>query len=190
MNSYKFLAIIIIASSLIIFADNKDTIPSSSNANITGKIHHDTKFIVGDNEQEYTYTLNAYSTSFSGTATMTGFQKGLSEGGALLTLHYLSNNDVEKFYNMFANAKQCPARFFNQHAQQKVLLAASDHVAQVLKNWDITDYRNTDNWEEFTIVGRCVEKLNNAQRYGKTVMMPDGYFANCRFIVVEDVQRY
>ncbi len=146
-------------------------------------------FQISQDENYFRYELEENVVDFKGVAAMTGRNGGMQEGGALLTLHMLSNQSFGIFSKTYAQSGHCPAPFFNQYAEQKVLLATSLAIQKKIVAWDLPNYQFSRLWEKFLIRGQCVKRLQYGRFDGYDVQIHDAYFANCRFILVNDLYR-
>lgn len=140
-----------------------------------------------DYEDHFRYELDSNPITLDGVAAMTGRGKGIKEGGALLTLHMLSHPSAELFDRTYGRSKNCPAPFFNKHANQKILFAANNIIEEQIINWNLRDYRESDRWEDFSIKGHCIKGLKEAKLDGETVFLNPSFFNNCRFVLVNEL---
>jgi hypothetical protein len=144
------------------------------------------RFKIEQDGHKFEYELGPMNV-FSGVLTMTGAQRGISEGGAMLTLHYLSHADRDKFRRTYAG-EQCPAPFFNGHARQRILIPASAQISKKLRAIDFDDYRNSTQWRDFSLRGQCVISAPVAEINGRKVGFPRNMFDNCLTMVVTGIE--
>ena len=118
----------------------------------------------------------------SGALTMTGAQAGASEGGAVLTLHYLTDDAVAEFRSTQSPAT-CPAPFFNRYARQRILIPATPEVERQLRAIELPDFRQVASWRPFALRGYCVRSAPVIQKDGQPAAMPTNMFDNCLTMV-------
>ena len=145
-------------------------------------------FIVSDNKHYFEYELASERKVLRGIATITQKQRGIKEGGALITLHYFDDKAAQKFTAKHAGTKQCPAPFFNRHAQQKILLASDPKIAAQLTSWKNGAYKNVAGWQDFKLIGRCLTQTVKAEVKGKPVALPRNFHSNCLTFHVDTVE--
>jgi len=141
-----------------------------------------------NNNHLFRYKLDDDSLILKGTATMTGVQEEGREFGALMALHMLTASSAEEFDKTIGRSNSCPASFFNRHADQKILFASNKSIEQKILDWDINDYRSASQWQDFTIKGRCIEKLIDGKLNGEDAELNPAYFKNCQFILVDELE--
>ena len=145
-------------------------------------------FEVSEADSRFQYELEEELLTLDAVAAMTGKNGGIKEGGALLTVHLLSHQAADKFAQTYGRSGHCPAPFFNQHADQKILVAASPAIEDKIVSWDLPDYRISSTWENFTIRGQCIKRLKRGKLDGEEVQIHESFFSNCRFILVNELE--
>jgi len=145
-------------------------------------------FTVSDNKHYFQYELSSQREVLRGIVTMTDKQRGISEGGALVTLHYFDDKAAKKFTEKYAGTKQCPAPFFNRNAKHKILMASDPQVAAKLKAWKNRAYKDVSGWQDFKIIGQCLTKTVKAEINGETVYPPSNFYDNCLTFHVDSVE--
>ena len=123
----------------------------------------------------------------TGVLAMTGAQRGIREGGAVLTLHYLSHSDRDDFRRSYGDG-QCPAPFFNRHAKQRILIPANAQISKKLRMFDLDDYRDSNQWRDFSLRGQCVVSAPVAEINGRQVGFPRNMFDGCLTMVVTGIE--
>lgn len=141
------------------------------------------RFTVSDSRYRFEYELDRHETSVDGILTMTGAQDGVSEGGAILTLHYLSSSAVETFKRTHANPDKCPAPFFNRHAERRILIPATPAIERQLRRIDFPNYQHTADWRRFTVRGHCIRSAPVVSRDGEPGRLPRNMFDACLTMV-------
>ncbi|MEO1142507.1 MAG: hypothetical protein AAFW66_09210 [Pseudomonadota bacterium] len=147
----------------------------------------DNKYSISGKDYEFVFAVDKKPRVFKGVAVMTGFNRGIKEGGFLLTLHSISNKSSRKFQKKYGKSNRCPAPFFNRHAHQKLLLAANANVERDLLSWSVPDYRKSEFWQNYKIKGRCARKLLSGKNSDVRLNMHRAYFKRCRIVVVDEV---
>ena len=145
-------------------------------------------FEVSEADNHFQYELEEDFLTLDAVAAMTGKNSGIREGGALLTVHLLSHQAADKFAETYGQSGHCPAPFFNQHADQKILIAASPAVEAKIRAWDLPDYQLSSTWENFTVRGQCIKRLKQGKLDGEEVQIHESFFSNCRFILVNELE--
>lgn len=145
-------------------------------------------FIVSDAKHHFEYQLSSERKVLRGVATITQSQRGVKNAGALKTLHYFNDKSALKFTQKYAGTKQCPAPFFNRHAQQKILMASDPSVAAKIKAWENRAYKDVSGWEDFKLTGRCLTKTLKAEVKGKPVLLPSNLHRKCLTFHVEAIE--
>ena len=140
------------------------------------------RFVVSNDRYRFEYSLEARETTTSGALTMTGAQAGVSEGGAALTLHYLTDDSVSD-YRRNQNPRTCSAPFFNRYAKQKILIPASPAIERQLRAVEIPNYQDVASWRPFTLRGYCIRAAPVIQKDGQPAQMPGNMFDNCLTMV-------
>jgi hypothetical protein len=143
-------------------------------------------FVVSDDRHTFVYDLDQRETETRGVLTMTGAQAGVREGGAVITLHYLSDDAAEHFRRNHGKGA-CPAPFFNRHAHQRILIPATPAVEAALRKVNFEDYRVSADWRGFSVRGRCVRGLNDGKRDGLAIQMPRNMFNDCMTMVATGI---
>ncbi len=146
-------------------------------------------FEVSQAGSRFRYELEEEFLTLDAVAAMTGKNSGIREGGAVLTVHLLSHQAADKFAETYGRSGHCPAPFFNQHADPKILIPASPAVEANIAAWDLPDYRISSTWENFTIRGQCIKRLKQGRLEGEDVQIHESFFNNCRFILVNELER-
>lgn len=145
-------------------------------------------FTVSDAKHYFEYQLSAERKVLRGIATMTGSQRGVKDGGAIITLHYFDDKSAAKFTQKYAGTRQCPAPFFNRHAKQKLLMASNPDIAAELKAWKNGAYKDVSGWQDFKLTGRCLTKTIKAEIKGKPVLLPRNFHSKCLTFHVEAIE--
>ncbi|WP_152553892.1 hypothetical protein [Endozoicomonas elysicola] len=181
----KFFVVILIAVAAFYFykSDQPEII-------IYDGITSENIFEVSGSDSRFQYELEEGFISIDAVAAMTGTNGGLKEGGALLTVHLLNHQAVNKFTETYGQSGLCPAPFFNQYADQKILVAASSVIGEKIASWNLPDYRMSSTWENFTIQGQCIKRLKYGELDGEEMQIPDSFFNNCRMILVNELEHY
>jgi hypothetical protein len=142
------------------------------------------RFKVADKKHHFEYELDSAETTYQGVLTMTSDQAGISEGGVVKTLHYLSDDDASNFKRVYGKG-MCPAPFFNQHAKQRLLIPIDASVEENLSKIDFEDYRDSSKWRNFKMTGYCIQSAPLLEVDGKPVQPPSNMFDDCLSIVVK-----
>jgi hypothetical protein len=145
--------------------------------------HASGRFTVGDGRFRFDYELDRAETRIEGVLTMTGEQLGVSEGGAVLTLHYLSNGALDSFKRTYGASSKFPAPFFNRHAERRILIPATPAVERRLRRIDFPDYRSTADWRRFELRGFCIRSAPVVSLNGKPGRLPINMFDGCLTLV-------
>lgn len=145
-------------------------------------------FTVSDAKHHFEYQLSPERKVLRGIAVMTQSQRGVKDGGALITLHYFDDKSADKFSQKYAGTGHCPAPFFNRHAKQKLLMASSPNVAAQLKTWKNGAYKDVSGWQDFKLTGRCLTKTLKAEVKGKPVLLPRNFHSKCLTFHVDAIE--
>lgn len=141
-------------------------------------------FTVSDQRHRFEYELEDGATTLDGVLAMTGAQRGVPEGGAVLTLHYLSDAAVTAFEETHGTTTKCPAPFFNRHARQRILVPATPEIERQLRRVSFADYQATERWRRFSVQGHCIRSAPVVMRDGKPGQLPRNMFSRCLTMVV------
>jgi hypothetical protein len=141
-------------------------------------------FKVVDKKYRFEYELDKSETTYQGVLTMTGDQAGISEGGVVKTLHYLSDDDASDFKRVYGKS-MCPAPFFNQHAKQRLLIPIDSSIEEKLSQIDFEDYRDSSKWRNFKMTGYCIKSAPILEVDGQPVQLPSNMFDDCMSIVIK-----
>ena len=139
-------------------------------------------FVVSNDRYRFEYWLDREETTTSGVLTMTGAQAGVSEGGAAMTLHYLSEDSLADF-RATQKGGTCYAPFFNQHAQHKILIPANPEIENKLRAVEFDDYSKVSMWRRFSVRGYCIQGAKAILLDGKPGQMATNMFDNCLTMV-------
>jgi hypothetical protein len=145
------------------------------------------RFTVGDGHFRFEYELDRVERRIEGVLTMSGEQLGVSEGGAVLTLHYLPNGALDSFKRTYGASSECPAPFFNRHAERRILIPATPAVERQLRRIDFPDYRRTADWRRFELRGFCIRSAPVVSRDGKPGRLPINMFDGCLTMVATGI---
>ena len=163
--------------------------PFAKDSNHTARLDPASQsFTVSDAKHHFEYQLSAERKVLRGIATMTQSQRGVKDGGALITLHYFNDKSAAKFTQKYAGTGQCPAPFFNRHAKQKLLMASNPDIAAKLKGWKNGAYKDVSGWQDFKLTGRCLTKTIKAEIKGKPVLLPRNFHSKCLTFHVEAIE--
>ncbi len=145
------------------------------------------RFKISNDRYRFEYAVDPFETSFKGALTMTGDQAGISEGGATKTLHYLSTEKAADFKNTHPDG-ECPAPYFNDNAQQRILIPENDEVAKKTSRIDFSDYRDSTKWRPFSVSGYCIRNAPVVEKDGKPGALPSNMFDDCLTILVKNIE--
>lgn len=145
-------------------------------------------FIVSDAKHHFEYQLSSERKILRGIATMTQSQRGIKDAGAIITLHYFDDKAANRFSQKYAETRQCPAPFFNRHAQQKMLMASNPETTAKLKAWKNGAYKDVSGWQDFKLTGRCLTKTLKAEIKGEPVLLPRNFHSKCLTFHVEAIE--
>jgi hypothetical protein len=143
-------------------------------------------FKLSNDKYRFEYVLAGEQSEFSGVLAMTGNQSGIREGGATMTMHYLSNESASLFKSTHGEG-ECPAPFFNKHAKQKILIPANKEIADKISAIDLDDYRQSSEWRKFKVSGHCIRSAPVVEMDGKAGALPSNMFDDCLTLVVKDM---
>jgi hypothetical protein len=155
---------------------------SAESAGMSSELSRET-FKVSDKRHHFEYKLEQAETTTRGVLTMTGNQSGVSEGGAVKVLHYLTDKSVSEFKRTQHNG-QCPAPFFNAHAKQRILIPATPAIENQLRQIDLPNYQKVATWRPFAASGYCIRSAPVIVKDGKEGRLPSNMFSNCLTMVV------
>jgi len=152
---------------------------------------HGAQLEISDSHGQYIYQLDGRRQNLLVTETsfISKIRRG-THGGLTAELRYFDEVATQKFEKKFKNSDVCPASFFNRYSQLKTLYASEPAVKAELKSWENKTWKNTDEWFQLNLVGRCIK---GASSYVvKETEMADrirkGTFSNCSHFHVDRIE--
>ena len=137
----------------------------------------------------FVYDLEQRSLVLTGSAVSVDPITGTEGAGSFLGVNFLSPSAVEKFQKKYGRSQVCPAPFMNKHVESKILLAANPKVASILNNWTLRADSQSHLWEEFSVEGRCIERMVEGTKNGEIAFLHDDYFQDCRIILIDKLRK-
>ena len=124
----------------------------------------------------FVYDLEQRSLVLTGSAVSVDPVTGAEGAGSFLGVNFLSPSSVERFQKRYGRSQVCPAPFMNKHVESKIFLAANPTVASILNNWTLRADSQSHLWEEFSVEGRCIERMVEGTKNGEIALLHDGHF--------------
>jgi hypothetical protein len=144
------------------------------------------KFTIKNDKYHVEYEIDESETTHQGVLTMTNDGKGISQGGIVKTLHYLTEDDASEFRSTH-KTNVCPAPFFNEHAKLRLLIPKDAAVEKQLSDLHFEDYRDSTEWRKFSITGHCIQSVPVIKMEGKEGRVKyNNMFKDCMTMVVSD----
>ena len=137
----------------------------------------------------FVYQTNSQPLMLVGSAVSVDPVTGAEGAGSFLGVNFLTLVDVDKFESKYGRSAACPAPFLNKYVRSNVLLAANSEVALSLDAWTLRADSESHRWETFSLEGLCIERMVEGVREGEVAELHDNYFQNCRFILVNKLER-
>ncbi|GLI91446.1 hypothetical protein [Methylocystis echinoides] len=141
--------------------------------------------VVENQRYKFDYAL-AGPSSLGGVLIATGRQRGVSQGGVEMALHYFDESSAAEFVRT-QQPGHCSAEFYNEHALHKLLIPATPAVREMLADLDFSDHEDTASWRRFTLNGRCVNYAKSITIDDHPAAGPSNLFDNCTTMVVTDI---
>ena len=138
---------------------------------------------------EYRYSLSPTRKRMTLTITAALPQDIRDGAGSLATLHSFDRTATQAYVRKFKTSTQCPASFFNQHSEIKMMFATNPAVAKELERWKQPYWKDTRKWETATLSGRCITGTTSFIHNGQdmTDRVNPSHYKNCRSFFVEAI---
>ncbi len=117
----------------------------------------------------------------------TAYSKTTS-AGLLLQVHYLDKKASEEFDKTYRKSGSCPAPFFQQYAKHVLLVPSITQMEKDILAWSLPNHNKINAWEDFSLTGRCIQKLIGAQSGGRTIA-GETAFPVCETFMVDTINR-
>jgi hypothetical protein len=141
--------------------------------------------VVENQRYKFDYAL-AGPSSLGGVLIATGRQRGVSQGGVEMALHYFDESSAAEFVRTQPPGR-CSAEFYNAHALHKLLIPATPAAKESLAKLSFSDHADTSSWRRFTLNGRCISHANSMTIEGEPVTASTNIFENCTTIAVTGI---